>query len=143
MTLQAVKGTWICTAWFKGEWVMVKKIKIKCKKGDFIGVTQLLVNRSVFFIVAHKVKNPNWPGANHLNGYIYKQGHSQDFSKGTHNFPHPRPLPPSPPPTANTHTTHTPQSPKSFQGIIHIVQDYYTNESPCFFSNSVVLEIVF
>ena len=106
MTSQAVKGTWICTAWFKGEWVMVKKIKIKCKKGDFIGITQLLVNRSVFFIVAHKVKNPNWPGANHLNGYIYKQGHSQDFSKGTHNFPHPPPTPPPPPPPP-IHTPHT------------------------------------
>ena len=57
-----------------------------------------------FYIVVHKVKNPNWPEANHLNDYIYKQGHSQDFSKATHNFPFlPRP----------------PQNPKSFQGITH------------------------
>ena len=97
MTSQAVQGTWICTVWFRGEWVMVKKIIIiKCKKGDFIGRHNNISGQPVFFIVAHKVKNPNWPKANHLNGYIHKKGYSQDFSKGTFNFPHP------PPPTSKS-----------------------------------------
>ena len=61
-------------------------------------VKKLLVSQYFFNVLASKVKNPKWPEANHLNGYIYKQGHSLDFSKGTklctNYFPHP------PPPTS-------------------------------------------
>ena len=69
MTSQAVQGTWICTARFRGESVMLKK---------------LLVSQYFFNVLASKVKNPKWPEANQLNGYIYKHGHSWDFSKGMH-----------------------------------------------------------
>ena len=47
-------------------------------------VKKLLVSQYFFNVLASKVKNPKWPEANHLNGYIYKQGHSLDFSKGMH-----------------------------------------------------------
>ena len=38
------------------------EIKLTFKTGE----TQLLINQSLVFIVAHKVKNPNWPEANQL-----------------------------------------------------------------------------
>ena len=47
-------------------------------------VKKLLVSQYFFNVLASKVKNPKWPEANHLNGYIYKQGHSLDFSKDMH-----------------------------------------------------------